>query len=212
MSHLRRCPFTAAHSRYCLSQIPYARLTATFLINSLFPRLDLSSILFARNLLEWLQQHHNNPVTGEPLDLKDIIPLIFHKNAEGQFHCPVTYKIFTPHTHIVAVRTSGHVYSYEAIRQLNIEPQHWKCLLSGIDFTREDIIHLQDPHNLEHRNAQLFECHRKAPEPSSAAIAQLCARRKRIYVIARVAACHRLPWRLLVCGVVARGGLQGAMP
>ena len=37
----------------------------------------------------------------------------FHKNADGEYVCPVLHKVFTDHTHIVAVRPSGNVYCYE---------------------------------------------------------------------------------------------------
>lgn len=36
-------------------------------------------------------------------------------HAEGQYDCPVTGKVFTEHTHIVALRTSGNVYAYESV-------------------------------------------------------------------------------------------------
>jgi peptidyl-prolyl cis-trans isomerase-like protein 2 len=36
-----------------------------------------------RNLLPYIQQHKSSPVTGEPLELKDIIHLKWHKNNEG---------------------------------------------------------------------------------------------------------------------------------
>jgi len=31
----------------------------------------------------------------------------------GKYHCPVTYRIFNENSHIIAVRTSGNVVSYE---------------------------------------------------------------------------------------------------
>ena len=31
----------------------------------------------------------------------------------GKYHCPVTFKVFNENSHIVAVRTTGNVYSYE---------------------------------------------------------------------------------------------------
>ena len=31
-------------------------------------------------------------VTGEPLELKDLIRLNFHKNADGEYACPVLHK------------------------------------------------------------------------------------------------------------------------
>jgi hypothetical protein len=35
--------------------------------------------------------------------------------AEGLYACPVTGKVFTEHTHIAAVKTTGNVYAYEAV-------------------------------------------------------------------------------------------------
>lgn len=34
----------------------------------------------------------------------------------GEFCCPSTYKLFNEHTHIVAVRTTGNVYSMDTIQ------------------------------------------------------------------------------------------------
>ena len=31
----------------------------------------------------------------------------------GDYHCPITFKVFNENSHIVAIRNSGHVYSYE---------------------------------------------------------------------------------------------------
>lgn len=33
--------------------------------------------------------------------------------SPGQYHCPVLYSVFTDNTHIVAIRTTGNVYTYE---------------------------------------------------------------------------------------------------
>lgn len=54
-----------------------------------------------------------HPVTGEPLALKDVVKLNFHKNSDGEYMCPVLNKVFTEHTHIVAIRTTGNVYCWE---------------------------------------------------------------------------------------------------
>lgn len=72
-----------------------------------------------------------------------MIPLHFHKNEEGKYHCPITFKEFTEHTHIVFIKTSGHVYCYDAIEELNIKSKSWKCLISNKPFTRADIITIQ---------------------------------------------------------------------
>jgi len=64
------------------------------------------------NILPYIRKFHKHPVSGEPLGVKDIVPLRFHKNTEGQFCCPVLSKVFTAHTHIVAIKTSGNVFCF----------------------------------------------------------------------------------------------------
>jgi peptidyl-prolyl cis-trans isomerase-like protein 2 len=61
----------------------------------------------------------------------------------GDYHCPVTYKSFTSSSHIVAIKTTGNVYLYEAVEQLNIKPKHWNDLLDDTPFTKSDIITIQ---------------------------------------------------------------------
>jgi peptidyl-prolyl cis-trans isomerase-like protein 2 len=62
---------------------------------------------------------------------------------EGEYHCPITLRVFNENTHIVAVRTSGNVYAQEAIERLNIKPKHWFDLMTDEPFTRKDLITLQ---------------------------------------------------------------------
>ena len=38
---------------------------------------------------------------------------------------------------------------FQALEELNIKPKYWKDLIDDTPFTRKDIIHLQDPLNLE---------------------------------------------------------------
>lgn len=75
--------------------------------------------------------------------VKDLIKIQFHKNADGEYQCPVLHKVFTEFTHIVAVKKTGNVFSYEAIRELNIKSKNWKELLTDEPFTRDDIITIQ---------------------------------------------------------------------
>lgn len=65
------------------------------------------------NIVPYIQKFHKHPVTGAELHLRDVIQLTFHKNAEGEYHDPVLNKVFTEHTHIVAIKTTGNVYAYE---------------------------------------------------------------------------------------------------
>ncbi len=57
----------------------------------------------------------------------------------------MTFKEFNAHTNIVTVKTSGHVYAYDAIEQLCIQPKNWRDLITDAPFTRADILTLQDP-------------------------------------------------------------------
>ncbi|KAL6067857.1 RING-type E3 ubiquitin transferase [Balamuthia mandrillaris] len=109
------------------------------------------------NIVPYIKKYKKNPITGEPLAVKDLIRLTFHKNTNGEFMCPVTYKAFTDYTHIVFIRTSGHVYSMETIQQLNIKTKNWKDLITDQPFKREDIITIQDPQNPAKRNIQEFD-------------------------------------------------------
>jgi peptidyl-prolyl cis-trans isomerase-like protein 2 len=74
----------------------------------------------------------------------------------GNFRCPVTYRIFTPTSVIVAIQTTGNVYSMEAVDELNLKRNHMKDLLSDKPFQRKDIITLQDPTNLDKFNIEKF--------------------------------------------------------
>eukprot|EP00304_Pavlova_gyrans_P008920 CAMPEP_0206058512 /NCGR_PEP_ID=MMETSP1466-20131121/46831_1 /ASSEMBLY_ACC=CAM_ASM_001126 /TAXON_ID=44452 /ORGANISM="Pavlova gyrans, Strain CCMP608" /LENGTH=131 /DNA_ID=CAMNT_0053433807 /DNA_START=85 /DNA_END=477 /DNA_ORIENTATION=+ len=67
------------------------------------------------NIVPYIKKFKTHPLTGEPLAAKDLVRLHFHKNADGKYHCPVLFKPFNDWTHIVALRTTGNVFSYEAI-------------------------------------------------------------------------------------------------
>lgn len=101
------------------------------------------------NIMPYIRKYGKNPVTGVPLKQEDLIPLTFHKNSDGEFHCPVLNKVFTEFTHIVAVKTTGNVFSHEAIKELNIKTKNWKELLTDEPFTREDLITIQNPNALD---------------------------------------------------------------
>lgn len=108
------------------------------------------------NIVPFLKKYGLNPATGEKLSAKDLIRLNFHKNAKGDYHCPVTFKVFNENTHIVANKISGHVYCYDAVERLNIKTGHWKDLLTDEPWSRKDMITIQDPTNLDKFNIQSF--------------------------------------------------------
>uniref|UniRef100_A0A803KY99 PPIase cyclophilin-type domain-containing protein n=1 Tax=Chenopodium quinoa TaxID=63459 RepID=A0A803KY99_CHEQI len=72
---------------------------------------------------------------------------------QWEFHCPVLNKVFTEFTHIVAVKTTGNVFCYEAIKELNIKTKNWKELLTDEPFTRDDLITIQNPNELDTKKA-----------------------------------------------------------
>ncbi|KAF2126997.1 hypothetical protein P153DRAFT_369010 [Dothidotthia symphoricarpi CBS 119687] len=105
------------------------------------------------HILTWLSKHPDtNPVDGSPLKRADLITLNFTKNEDSEYVDPVTYKVFTDNTHIVALRKSGNVFAWDTVERLNIKAKNWQDLVSDDEFTRKDIITLQDPQNIESRD------------------------------------------------------------
>lgn len=92
------------------------------------------------NIIPYLKKHGQDPVTGQPMQPKDLIRLHFAKNSEDKYHDPLTFKLFTAHTPIVAIRTSGNVYSKESVDRLNVKAGNWTDLLDNTPFTKTDII------------------------------------------------------------------------
>uniref|UniRef100_A0A0G4HJW3 RING-type E3 ubiquitin transferase n=1 Tax=Chromera velia CCMP2878 TaxID=1169474 RepID=A0A0G4HJW3_9ALVE len=111
----------------------------------------------AKAIVPFLKKYKVSPVSGEPMTLKDLVPLKFHKNAEtGKFHCPITEKEFSDHTHIVANRVGGNVYAFEAIDQLNRKTRNWKDLITGEAFSPSDLIPIQNPQDVKRRELDSF--------------------------------------------------------
>lgn len=96
-------------------------------------------------------------MNGASLKAAELIKLNFVKNDDGDYADPVTFKVFTNNTHIVGLKTTGNVFAYDTIERLNIKAKMWKDLVSDNDFSRKDIIVLQDPQNLESRNIASFK-------------------------------------------------------
>ncbi|KAK4876281.1 hypothetical protein RN001_012703 [Aquatica leii] len=117
---------------------------------------DDGNIFDLQALLPFLKKFKVNPVTGKPLQVTSLFKLNFHKNAEGEYHCPVLFRNFTNSSHFVTIKTTGIVYSMEAVEQLNIKTKNWKDLILDVPFERKDVIVLQDPSNLGKFNISLF--------------------------------------------------------
>ncbi|KAJ7103643.1 cyclophilin-like domain-containing protein [Mycena belliarum] len=95
------------------------------------------------NIIPWLKQHNNShPVTKEPLNPTDLITLHYsRKEASGELHDPISFKLFSQHSHIVAIATTGNVFLAESIKG-------GRDLVSDVPFKKQDVITLQNPHGL----------------------------------------------------------------
>ncbi|KDR06370.1 peptidyl-prolyl cis-trans isomerase-like 2 [Zootermopsis nevadensis] len=141
-SSFRRLPF----DHCCLCLQPFEN-----------PYCDKQGNIFElQAIVAYLKKFKTNPVTGEPLEAKNLIKLNFHKNAKEEYHCPVLFKSFTKNSHIVAVGTTGNVFSYEAVEELNIKTKNFIDLLNDEAFQRKDLITLQDPNSIEKFNLSTF--------------------------------------------------------
>lgn len=106
-------------------------------------------------ILNFVKVFKKNPITGVPMDVKELTKLTFAKNTNddseeaSRFQCPALFRSFSKNSHIVAIQNTGNVFSFEAIEQLNIKTKNWKDLISDEPFTRKDIIVIQDPSKLE---------------------------------------------------------------
>jgi len=91
------------------------------------------------------------------MQYSELLKLEMHKNEDGEYVDPVTYKAFTDNTHLVAIRTSGNVYTWDTVERLNIKAKNWKDLMTDDEFTRKDIITIQDPKCLQSRDMSNFQ-------------------------------------------------------
>lgn len=94
-------------------------------------------------IMPWIRKHGTDPVTGIKLASSDLIKLKFHKNAQGDYFDPVSYKVFNEHTAIVAIAPSGNVFAKDTVDSLNVKPGFWQDLVDDTKFTKKDIIILQ---------------------------------------------------------------------
>jgi peptidyl-prolyl cis-trans isomerase-like protein 2 len=109
------------------------------------------------NAVPYITKHKRHPASGAPLELKELTRLHFHKNSDGEYACPVLNKVFNENTHIVAIKTTGNVYCWEAVDELCLKPKNLRDLLTDEPFTKKDLIHLQDPLNLSGKNLAEFD-------------------------------------------------------
>ena len=55
------------------------------------------------NIVPYVQKFKKHPVSGEPLQLKDIVQLHFHKNADNEYHDPILHKVRPKAAHLVTL-------------------------------------------------------------------------------------------------------------
>lgn len=141
----------------------FKRLPFNYCAVSLQPFVDpvcteSGTIFDLTQILTWLSKHPGtNPVDGSSLKRDDLITLNYTKNEDGEYVDPVTYKVFTDNTHIVALKNSGNVFAWDTIERLNVKAKNWQDLVSDQEFTRKDIITLQDPQSIESRDFSSFK-------------------------------------------------------
>ncbi|KAK3930948.1 RING-type E3 ubiquitin-protein ligase PPIL2 [Frankliniella fusca] len=141
-ANFRRLPF----DHCCVSLVPWEN-----------PFCDLNGNVFElQAIVTYYKKYKKNPITGEALDMKSLTKLNFAKNAEGEYHCPVMFKSFSNSSHIVAIRTTGNVFSFEAVEQLNFKTKNFKDLLTDQEFVRKDVITIQDPRKVDKFNLSTF--------------------------------------------------------
>ena len=107
-----------------------------------------------RNLEAFLKKYGVSPSSGKPASSADMVPLHLSKNERGNFQDPISFREFTDHSHLVAIRPSGNVYLYDTVQQLNVKAKLMRDLVSDEPFQKDDIIKLQDPHDPEQRRMQ----------------------------------------------------------
>ncbi|KAJ7169768.1 cyclophilin-like domain-containing protein [Mycena filopes] len=95
------------------------------------------------NIIPWLKQHNNeHPITKAALNPTDLITLHYsRKEASGELHDPISFKLFSQHSHIVAIATTGNVFLAESIKG-------GRDLVNDVAFKKQDVITLQNPHGL----------------------------------------------------------------
>jgi len=108
------------------------------------------------HIVPYLKKYKANPCTGETLDSKGLTKLNMQKNAAGEYHCPVMYKVFNQSTHIAFIKATGNVFCYEAIEELNFKAKNFKDLLTDEPFVKSDVIVIQDPRNMTKFNLSSF--------------------------------------------------------
>jgi peptidyl-prolyl cis-trans isomerase-like protein 2 len=116
-------------------------------------------LIFVRNIVPFLKKYRINPVNGNETKLSDLIKLNITKSKTDRmgYMCPISMKDFTLTTKIVAIKTTGNVFSASVVDELNKKHNNWTDLITGEPFKPTDIIVLQDPMKIEGRLITQFD-------------------------------------------------------
>ena len=105
--------------------------------------------------MPYVRKHGKHPITGAPMTVADLTPLNFAREAGGgsgrggggggaPLCCPVTGRVFTASSRLVAVRPTGNVFAAEAVEELCAATRNWRDLLTDEPFAgRKDLIELR---------------------------------------------------------------------
>jgi peptidyl-prolyl cis-trans isomerase-like 2 len=133
----RRLPFSCC----ALTQVPFEHPVCTE---------QNGIILESSALMDFILQYKKDPITGDELSSSGIITLHMDKDEEGRWQCPIVTKPFSDHTKIIAVldrsNNEAYVYSFEAYKELNVNPKNYLDLTTGKKFNpKRDVVVLNDP-------------------------------------------------------------------
>lgn len=160
--HLRPTEWALDHGGFKhTKRSPFAKLPLHCCFLSLQPFDDAvgtrdGAVFDVANIVPYIKRYGVHPVTGGKLEVSELIPLHFHRDADGKIQCPVTFKVFTDNSHVVMNAVSGHVYSFDAVDQLNRKTKNWKDLITSQQFKWSDIVVIQDPENVRSRQVASF--------------------------------------------------------
>lgn len=101
-------------------------------------------------IVDFVRTHGKSPASGAKTTLNDVILLKMAKDGDGRWMCPVTHKVFTNHSKVAAVATSGNVYAYDALRELCLSRKgSMRDLIDSTEFARTDVVVIHDPEDVE---------------------------------------------------------------
>ena len=78
------------------------------------------------------------PIPGRELKASELIKMHWSRNEKGEFQDPISYKVFTDNTHIVCIRTSGYVYAYDTVQELNKKAKFYFDLMTSTALLNSD--------------------------------------------------------------------------